>query len=127
MKGGRERELCAVLLNAHVFLVENGGTDWTEQTAEGVTESSLFVVLLPMFAQPLSKKRRLKAEMDVDRHRKRPDSIDHSGIVTEVLDYCVHRMREMMRDASLMLDLVDEWECEDRNETVFQLLVLLYD
>ena len=65
--------------------------------------------------------------MDVDRHRKRPDSTDHSGIVTEVLDYCVHRMREMMRDTSLMLDLVDEWECEDRNETVFQLLVLLYD
>ena len=65
--------------------------------------------------------------MDIDKHRNRPDSIDHSGIVTAVLDYCVHRMREMMRDASLLLDLVDEWECEDRNETVFQLLVLLYD
>jgi len=121
-----ERELCTVLLNAHLFLVENGGTDWTEQTAEGVTESSCLLSCCQCSRSP-HQKRRLKADMDIDKHRNRPDSIDHSGIVTEVLDYCVHRMREMMRDASLLLDLVDEWECEDRNETVFQLLVLLYD
>ena len=114
------------MLNAHVFLVENGGTDWTEQTAEGVTESSCLLSCCQCSCSP-NQKRKLKAETDVDRHRKRPDSIDHSGIVTEVLDNCVHGMREMMRDSSLLLDLVDEWECEDRNETVFQLHVLLYD